>query len=571
MRAKSRENHARILALEAEVGGGGGGVVAAWKTLEDFGADGTIAGNQVALAAFAVFAAANPGTILYLDRMFDVTGGVTLPADTSILCFNQAFGFNQTAANTPVLLIAGERCLLRGITFRGTGRVAGGAGQSGILTLGVEVCDLEFIRGENLGGAAIKVTGVTANHQGPLITSPTAESCGWGFLETTGGEYATISNPHYHSCTIGAEMGPNVSIVGGEITESFDVNVNVVAGGNDAHGVCAGVLINHLAGTDNIRVGAINNGYDFIGCKVFDGTIRLVGSKGVSFRGGAIDPAAYVFDGSTGTVIDAEFPGGFANVVTDNANAHPSATFWAPTCRRLDGTIPAWAAVRQQLAFAFAADANQTLTLQQSEAATIIVAAGTISATRKITSTKAALAGMATVLIVNHNAQSVQFAWAAGAVVTVPPFTEMLVGCTDGVNAANLSPSSRTAQAFYGTNGAPVVANDALPHTVVTLAAIDVGADEALVIDADISWGTNGAVTPATAQLDILIDGVIPGADATSYVDFPAGLNDQNRNTILVKPAAGSRVVSMQVTGSVAGPITVQTAGGKLLVRRVLA
>ena len=542
-----------------------------WRTLEDFGADGTTAKNQSALVAFAAAALATPGLVLYLDRMFDVTGNVTIPADTSILSFNEACGFQQTVGNTAVLLVAGERCLFRGITFRGTGRVAGGAGQAGIVTLGVEVCDLEFIRGEDLGGPPIKVSGVTANHQGPTITSPTAESCGWGFLETGGGEYATISNPHYHACTIGVEIGPNVSIVGGEITQCFDAGVDIVAGGNNAHGVISGTMINHNATTDTIRVGAITNGFDFVACKVFDGTIRLTGSKGVSFRACTLDPAAYVFDGSTGTVIDGEFPGGFANVVTDNANGNASATFWASTCRRLDGTIPTWAAVRQQLALTFTADADQALTKQQSEAATIVIGAGVLTATHKLTSTKAALAGMATVLLLNNNAQSVQFAWAAGTAVSVPPLTEMLIGCTDGVNAANLTPSSRTAQVVYDRNAAPVVANDAVAHTIITLPAIDVGANESLLIDADISWGTNGGAVPGTAQLDILIDGVIPNADCTSYVDFPAGLNDQNRNVVVVKPAAGNRVVSMQLTGSVAGPITVQTRGGKLAVRRVLA
>jgi hypothetical protein len=121
----------------------------------------------------------------------------------------------------------------------------------------------------------------------------------------------------------------------------------------------------------------------------------------------------------------------------------------------------------------------------------------------------------------------------------------------------------RFAESFTATSGAVGPSANA---TLVTLAAIDVTADESLVIEACATF--NKDATPGDIIIAIDIDGV--PVDNAGSESFGANESGAISRVVQVKPVAGSHVVTL-VFASIAGQASVVAGGANVVARRVLA
>lgn len=275
-----------------------------------------------------------------------------------------------------------------------------------------------------------------SNQVGSYLVGCEADG-GWtGFLTAESAEYIQLvgcSAHHMHNYGLSVSSG-NVFATGCTFSQNENIAVHLGTGSNDSHGGATGCTINH-AGVALVSAGAITNGWVFSGCRIIAGSISLVGSSGVVFDGCEMNGAGYTytFNASVGTAFNGCMFYGADPTISESNN--PSTSFGDDN-RLLDGSVPTWIATRQQLAYSFPTDANQTLTKQQSMAQRLVIAAGTVTAGRTLTSTQTA-ASRREVLVKNNTAQTVTFAWASGTGVTIATTKSAIVG-SDGTNAITL-------------------------------------------------------------------------------------------------------------------------------------
>lgn len=129
-----------------------------------------------------------------------------------------------------------------------------------------------------------------------------------------------------------------------------------------------------------------------------------------------------------------------------------------------------------------------------------------------------------------------------------------------------LDEAKRCLASFSADSG--VIASIAAPTTLATLPAIDLLANESLVITASAVF--NKDVTPGACELIIEVDGVSVGNKGTSSDDIITNGTATASRTVQVKPAAGSRVVSI-VGVAIGGDASLLAGGASVVARRVLA
>lgn len=437
-------------------------------SLEQFGA----VGNNAALdsaamtAACAAIAAGTYGTLVCGAKRYDLSNATyNLPDGASIVGQGWSTVF-YTSANAPVFNIVGEGVTLRHFRMEGnstganqTGIKVGSAGVAGSGKARLLIEGIEF---ENLGGKAYEYAQnpFTVYH-GPIVANCSVKACGHGFWLDARGEYSNFFGCTVDACPTGKGLyvgAGNVSWSGGSITNCSEC-VDVAPGANDAHGIVCGAHLNHSSRP--VQVGAILNGFEFVGCNIFQGVILLTSSVGVSFKDCRIDVELYRFDGSVGTLFDAgcRYSASYPNTVEDNYNGNASQTLWEPGLMRDDLSIPPWIQDRIRVPFTFPADANATLTTQQSTAAAVHIQAGVITAARDLQWSAPPNKGQRR-LVRNGSAQTVNLRWATGASVALGPGLGAIFGA-DGVNAtlelkesAGTSPGGSDTQFQWNNGGA---------------------------------------------------------------------------------------------------------------------
>lgn len=320
-------------------------------------------------------------------------------------------------------------------------------GRESIAGTGIGRARFTNITIESFGGRGITLSRAAASlvlYYGPQISNFRIRSCGIGILDTESAEYIKATNGDIRNCTVGMQIGAgNFSGHAINIT-ACTTGVKLTPGANDAHGQLVGCNINH--NTVAIDIGAISQPFTFSGCNVYEGNIIANGNvRVVQFEGGEIDFTSLVNTNGKLRFVGCVLVGDYF------ASCSESGTGWTEfvNCRGANGALPAYAASRINRVFTFAADANQTLTWQESVAESLLVTTTGITAARTLTSQWGPNDGR-TQRVTNYNAQSVAFKWSTGTSVTIASGTWALIG-SDGSNAMVIAAGTVT-----GTGPAPI-------------------------------------------------------------------------------------------------------------------
>lgn len=416
-------------------------------TLEMFGAvgDGSTDDSTAIDAAETALTAGTYKTLRLGARTYLGTWDFTIPANCSVIGQGPGGTILKTTTDGPVFNVGGEDTLIADLTILGNST---GSSQRGIVDgdpasagSGHSRCQIRNVVLKDLGADGYRyaqnpLSSGAPTFQGPILSNVLADGCATGFRFDTRGEYARLSNCSAQRCTWGAYIDAgNVGWCGGSITKNTN-GIDLVHGTNSAHGEIVGVAINHNL-TISIRYRTIL-GQRLVGCSLFQGATGSLtvtaDAKGLMFANCQLDPADIVLEtGAECEFSDCLFNGDYLAAVT----VHDNAKLIVTNPRLVaDLSLPSLLRTYIQRAFTFASDANDALTIQESAIPTLIVAAGTISVPRQITSARAPQVGMQQ-RIVNNNAQNITFKWSSGATVTINAGTWALVG-SDGTDAIKL-------------------------------------------------------------------------------------------------------------------------------------
>lgn len=405
-------------------------------TPEEFGAkaNGTTDDSAAIQAALNACNVAGGGEVRFQAKTYLVSTGLTVYANTSLVGQGSAT-ILTTSSNITLITITDQGCTVRDLRVTGTGA---GASQDGVsvgpfgISSGPPYTRILNITAEGFGrnGIFLAPNTVDVYQHAPLVQGARVTGCQYGIRIQ--GEYHRIVACDLWANTTAIYVPGGNNIISACTITGNTTGVWMVGGGNDGHGMITGCDINH--NTTNFRAdNTLANGMPLVGCNFYGAgtSIMLVSSTGVRFVGCSIDVANLYFDGSVGTQFQScLWPmTAAANTFNHNYNAHASKTVMGAGNVTLDG-------LGDQLAYSFPADTNQTLTPAQSVKQVVVIAAGTVTATRTITSAMDATIGQR-VLVRNNTAQTVNWAWASGASVAIPTGTAMWVG-SDGTNAIKL-------------------------------------------------------------------------------------------------------------------------------------
>lgn len=332
-------------------------------TLEQFGAKGDgVTNDQPAyaaalalLAASLIFGTGAHTIQLGSNRKYLIDGGVLAQdcaligsGNSSILAFNAghvgiAIDIGGTYARVASLRIEGDNTV---------GQVGIRDGVQGTPNSG-------FAIGVSIEGVTVEAcaTGIELNefgaatHRGPLISGCFVNGSvgGLGGLYIgNAAEYTIVSACRFQQCDVGiTNLAGNSNISACQVNDSTttgiwirgDLGVTIL---NDGHGLITGCTVNHATG-DALKVDAIVNGMNILGCSFQGGTMTFTGSTGVHIKDCFINVTGFTFDGSKGTVFDGNsFLPLSAPTVANNANGHLSSTRWTPNNWNVDGTVPSW-------------------------------------------------------------------------------------------------------------------------------------------------------------------------------------------------------------------------------------
>lgn len=434
------------------------GVVAGACTLEQFGAkgDGTTDDSAALSAASSALTAGTYSALILGAKTYLVGGVDPWPMGVAVIGQGPAATILKTTANAPVFLVhdtatASRNKLTSFASFSVVGNSTG-ANQNAIEvgyfgadgTTNLEITD---VVAKNMGGRGFSWGYGGTIGMGPRVTNCKAISCGYGFYSA---DQANMVACQAINCGVGLTMGSgNVSWVGGDITGSTTKAVDILAGSNGGHGVLSGAQINHNAGP--IAMVDIVHGFTIDACHIYQTPVSITGTTGVvTFSNCEMDPAGYTIGvtGSTSRVrfIDCTFETAYFTAFAQDAAS--DVEFVRPMMFDT-GAVPSFAGALMRLAYAFPSDADQTLTIKQSRAAVIDIAAGVVTATRKITSARAAAAGES-VVVINRTGQTINFFWAGGGSGIAIPTNNTAVVDSDGTNAVCRTLASNAASVVAG-------------------------------------------------------------------------------------------------------------------------
>jgi hypothetical protein len=313
------------------------------------------------------------------------------------------------ALGTSAALSAPKRATIRGVMIEAFG-------ESGLLTWN-----------GNAEGA----------HQGISVSNCFFKNCGIGYLLIA--EYSVVASSTMTGCGIGLSViGGNQRIIGCDISQNTD-GIHFWGGGNDAHSAVVGCTLNHNTGNAVVIDGLVN-ALEFAGCMFYEASISVTALNAlVTFSGCELAPKLITNNGGRLRFINCTGIDDYLVGVMESGNG------WTEFVngRGKSDTIPTWITSRVQRDVSFAADANKTLTAQESVAETLIVAAGTITASRQITNYFAP-ATKRKQKVVNNTAFDLTYAWFTGTSVTILTGKWAEIG-SDGTNAIILSDPTNNA------------------------------------------------------------------------------------------------------------------------------
>lgn len=341
---------------------------------------------------------------------------------------------------TSMLLLRNvDTILLRDFTVEGDGVLS----QRGILAGIADSTAPQKLTLDNVFFKNLRLSSIhTTNAPNPTSQVATMKGCrvegagtATGCIGIVGGAQMILDATDTSGCGIGWQFSAGNLTATGCVTDNNEIGLQLVPSGNDGHGTVTGCTFNH--NTVNLEVQGIANGMTFGDSHFYAGEVKFKDNAGiVSFGNCSLRPSAagITFDNSLVHFVDTRIETSASPAINELNN--PRTEFVRVV--DLDGTVPSFVRDRVQMSFTFAADANDTLTKQESVAETLIVASGVITATRDIVSALApAGAKSRQIRIVNNNAQSVVFKWSSGTGITVASGAQRLIG-SDGTNAIQL-------------------------------------------------------------------------------------------------------------------------------------
>lgn len=416
-----------------------GPLLAGTCSLEQFGAT----GNNVTLdtaaydAAVAAYNAGTYGTLLLGAKTYLVESTVVHPIGFSVIGFGPKSVLKTTQARAIILMYDSNATNRKKSTlfayFRMEGTATGSLGVNAPANQnGIEVGYLSAdgaarvmfvsVEGYRLDRAFsfAEPDEVSAGARG---INCLAEECKYGLYAANAGDW---SNCQAIRCNNGIRANSNSQFRNWTL-ELCNIGVDVIAGGNDGHGVFSGRLV-HC--TMPIRsAGALLNGFLFDSIELFEGEISIAnGNTGaVIFSGGQIDATTYTLLGKSRWLDNTFDTAYFTSLDTTGGEAefsHP---------RHRDGTIPAWIETLLRVPYTFPADTNQTLSSQQAWADIVAIQAGVVTATRDLTNPRTPKRGDRQ-LVKNGTAQTINVKWATGGSVAIAAGLSAIIGF-DGTNA----------------------------------------------------------------------------------------------------------------------------------------
>ncbi len=401
--------------------------------------DGVTSDQTAIAAAAAALLAGTSKTLKIGAATYLGTWNFAVPGSTTVQGQGQQSIVKVTGGAAAFTVGAVNDVNIKDLKIQGDGTVNANAygimmGLSGVADSGPQRATIQNVQtvGFWAGGFLFRKSPLV-NHMGPRFIGCVSKDCGvYGFFFDQQGEYAQLLGCEATGSTYGVWIGAgNISINGGNFSNN-SYGIYLDAGTNAAHGTVVGATINHNS-TANVYIAAIDIGHTFVGCDMFAGAITAVSNTAlVDFTGCRISPTAINCTNGMMRFMDCEFDNTSSPAVTT------SGTGWVEfvNCRGSDGNLPTYIRTLVDASYTFSSDANKTLTSQQSVAETLTIVAGTLTATRTLTSAFGPSSGRKQ-RIVNNNAQSVTFLWSSGTGVTIAPGGWAWI-YGDGTNAVKL-------------------------------------------------------------------------------------------------------------------------------------
>lgn len=271
-----------------------------WVTPEMFGAvgDGTT-DDSTALQNAINYVGSNSSVGIQLGYNKTYRVGTVLTIVSNV--FIKGCGASskiKTTGNVQFTDITGSNNTFLNIAFEGA--VAGGSGGANFalyvngnagLTLYrtnniVDGCTFTNMNTGIYSGLMVG-TSSGSKHEGAFsISNCIFTGCATGLNFAARGEYNTVVNCKWNSCTTGISCaGGNNTIIGGHVVDCT-TGVSILSGTNNAHGSIVGMKINH--NTTNINC-THTLGFTFSACQIFSGNITLTGTGKTRFIGCHID------------------------------------------------------------------------------------------------------------------------------------------------------------------------------------------------------------------------------------------------------------------------------------------
>lgn len=271
-----------------------------WVTPEMFGAvgDGTT-DDSTALQNAINYVGSNSSVGIQLGYNKTYRVGTVLTIVSNV--FIKGCGASskiKTTGNVQFTDITGSNNTFLNIAFEGA--VAGGSGGANFalyvngnagLTLYrtnniVDGCTFTNMNTGIYSGLMVG-TSSGSKHEGAFsISNCIFTGCATGLNFAARGEYNTVVNCKWNSCTTGISCaGGNNTFIGGHVVDCT-TGVSILSGTNNAHGSIVGMKINH--NTTNINC-THTLGFTFSACQIFSGNITLTGTGKTRFIGCHID------------------------------------------------------------------------------------------------------------------------------------------------------------------------------------------------------------------------------------------------------------------------------------------
>lgn len=288
-------------------------------TVEQFGARGDATTNDQAAFAAAMTALGGPAKVLWLGaKTYVVDGALLVPSGCAILGQGPATIVKTTSNQMIFKLLSAEDVTLADFTLLGNST---GSNQNGIESgyLGGDGANrivVDNVTAKSLGGRGFSFAYGPTPLPGPMVFGCRAVSCaGQGF-----GAYQqmTMIGCSATACGVGLYIGAGNVRFEGDLTANT-VGVTFAVGGNDGHGSIT-ATINHCANY-GVDVGALVNGFTFLGCHIYQSPIRMVSNPGIlDFMDCDIDPTSFTCDGSLARWVGCKFPRGYTNTLNSSNN-----------------------------------------------------------------------------------------------------------------------------------------------------------------------------------------------------------------------------------------------------------